>query len=869
MKSSVDLRAVLVRVLVTTVALTATLLLVLLALASANTEFFDRYYSWLYTANVAVAFVFLVVTAALVGLIVVRLRQGKFGTRLLAKIAIFFALVGVLPGGIIYLVSLQFASRSIESWFDVNVETALDSGLALGRGMLDNSLSDLQAKGRTMADQLASAGESNTTLTLLRLRDQFAIQQAQVISRSVPMSTSTPMLTQQLQLSQPLSLHYTQQPNLRILAEANQTIQPPRVDELPNQQMLAVVASGKVYAATEGDIDAVSEKGVLRMRVLMRIPYYQHQAQGDERYLQLIQPVSPSLARNAEAVQRAYREYQEKALGRTGLRKMYIGTLTLALFLATFIGIMLALVLGNQLARPLFLLARGTEEVARGDYTPKREIKSNDELGFLTQMFNAMTRQLSEAQGAVEANRLALEESKAYLESILANLTAGVFVFDWQFRLTTANPGADRIFRKPFQEQLRKTLFEIEGLSDFGIMVRKAFADREAADRVAVERDDGHHGHDGDTAMRDADAPPLQAGEVDGLTPDATAAALSMAAGTDRPRVGMDPRGPVGHWQQQFAIPVAGESEPLTLLVRGTRLLSALGNAATAGYVVVFDDISDVISAQRSVAWGEVARRLAHEIKNPLTPIQLSAERLQMKLSPKLEQADADVLKRGATTIVNQVAAMKRMVDDFREYARTPPAVLQPLQLNDLVAEVMTLYGVDDGKGTIAVSLEQLPAIKGDATQLRQVIHNLLQNAQDAVADVTRPQVTIETRPVEYGDADEDGKRRMAVRLAVSDNGPGFPARILTRAFEPYVTTKAKGTGLGLAMVKKIVDEHGGRIDIRNRGRMGQDGVAGAQVSILFLQLEDAATDPKHHGQQGSEDGHASQAKAIAHTKVG
>ncbi|KKB64625.1 histidine kinase [Robbsia andropogonis] len=874
MKSSVDLRTLLVRVLVTTVALTATLLLVLLALASANTEFFDRYYSWLYTANVAVAFVFLVVTVALVCLIAVRLRQGKFGTRLLAKIAIFFALVGVLPGGIIYLVSLQFASRSIESWFDVNVETALDSGLALGRGMLDNSLSDLQAKGRTMADQLAAAGESNTTLTLLRLRDQFNIQQAQVISRAVPMST--PMSTQ------PLSLHYVQQPALRILAEANQTIQPPRIDELPNQQMLAVVSSGKVYAATEGDIDAASEKGVLRMRVLMRIPYYQRQTQGDDRYLQLIQPVSPTLARNAEAVQRAYREYQEKSLGRTGLRKMYIGTLTLALFLATFIGIMLALVLGNQLARPLFLLARGTEEVARGDYTPKHEIKSNDELGFLTQMFNAMTRQLSEAQGAVEANRLALEESKAYLESILANLTAGVFVFDWQFRLTTANPGADRIFRKPFQEQLGKTLFEIEGLADFGVMVRKAFADREAADRVAMERETGNDGNhdgsrkdkygdnrdgveiDGHTATAESDADGGQLGG-DHLAQAAAAVAVSMAA-EDRPRVGLDPRGPVGHWQQQFAIPVAGETEPLTLLVRGTRLLSALGNAATAGYVVVFDDISDVISAQRSVAWGEVARRLAHEIKNPLTPIQLSAERLQMKLSPKLDQTDADVLKRGATTIVNQVAAMKRMVDDFREYARTPPAVLQPLQLNDLVAEVMTLYGVDDGKGAITVSLEQLPAIKGDATQLRQVIHNLLQNAQDAVADAPRPQVTIETRPVEYGDADEHGNRRMAVRLAVSDNGPGFPARILTRAFEPYVTTKAKGTGLGLAMVKKIVDEHGGRIDIRNRGRMGQEGVAGAQVSILFLQLDDAASEPRQHG---SEDGHASQAKAIAHTRVG
>ncbi|MGI4862247.1 MAG: ATP-binding protein [Janthinobacterium lividum] len=800
MENSFDLKNFLIRLLVATVAVTAVLLLVLLALASANTEFFDRYYSWLYAANVAVAVIFMLVVASLVGLIVVRLRQGRFGTRLLAKIAIFFALVGVLPGGIIYLVSLQFVSRSIESWFDINVETALDSGLALGRGMLANSLTDLESKGRTMADQLAAAGESNTTLTLLRLRDQFGIQQAAVLSRS--------------------TLHHSMQPNTTILAQAQAQTSSSfaqQSSDLPTGRMFAA-ATERGYASTEGELDG-GDKGTLRMRVLIRIPYYDgQQLQGDDRFLQLLQPVSPNLARNAEAVQQAYREYQEKSLGRTGLRKMYIGTLTLALFLATFIGIMLALVLGNQLARPLFLLARGTEEVARGDYTPKREIKTNDELGFLTQMFNAMTRQLSEARGAVEANRLALEQSKAYLESILANLTAGVFVFDWQFKLTTANPGADRIFRQPFQDQLNRPLSEIEGLSDFAQMVRKAFADRDAASR-----------HRPEGGARDA----------------------------------VDLRGPEGHWQQQFAVPVAGETEPLTLLVRGTRLVSALGNEATAGYVVVFDDISDVISVQRSVAWGEVARRLAHEIKNPLTPIQLSAERLQMKLSPKLAQADADFLKRGATTIVNQVAAMKRMVDDFREYARTPPAVMQNLQLNDLVAEVLTLYGVEDGKSAMSVELEPLPVICGDATQLRQVIHNLLQNAQDAVAEVAQPQVSVETRSVEYGDRDENGHRRVAVRLSISDNGPGFPTRILTRAFEPYVTTKAKGTGLGLAMVKKIVDEHSGRIDLRNRSRQGLEGVAGAQVSILFMHLaEDEGRNEV--GDEGSRKG-----EAIAQTRVG
>jgi nitrogen fixation/metabolism regulation signal transduction histidine kinase len=780
------MKSFVVRLLVSTVAVTAVLLLVMLALASANTEFFDRYYGWLYAANVAVAIVFMLIVISLIVIIITRVRQGRFGTRLLAKLAFIFALVGVVPGAIIYIVSYQFVSRSIESWFDVNVETALTSGLTLGRGMLENSLADYKNRGRQMSDQLASADPSSLTLALLRMRDQYNVQDAVVFERPRDQYNREDLNAGggSLRVS-----------GLRTVAQASGNYYALLPTNEPTNAMLKA-AQDHPYGTIEGEIDGDPKsngpKGALRLRVVTKIPdpttttEFQHV----DRYLQIEQPVSQELARNADAVQRAYREYQEKRLGRTGLRKMYIGTLTLALFLATFIAMMLALALGNQLARPLFLLAQGTKEVAEGDYTPKREINSRDELGFLTQSFNAMTRQLSEARQAVENNRIALEHSKAYLESILANLTAGVFVFDRQFRLTTANRGAERIFRQPFKALLNQPLDLIGALAEFGAMVKKAFAERDAA-----------------------------------------------AVGSDRPI------GDRGHWQQQVAVTVPGENEPLTLLVRGTQLLAATDgeeDAETTGYVVVFDDISDVISAQRSVAWGEVARRLAHEIKNPLTPIQLSAERLQMKLSDKLAAPDAEVLKRASTTIVNQVQAMKQMVDDFREYARTPPAVLGNLQLNELVAEVLTLYGIEDGKTPIKVDLTKLPVIRGDATQIRQVIHNLLQNAQDAVADVAEPRVLLETRTVEYGEPDASGHARVAVRLTVSDNGSGFPARILSRAFEPYVTTKAKGTGLGLATVKKIVDEHGARIDIRNRSKSA-DVVEGAQISILFLQLADDA----------------------------
>ncbi|HSB49107.1 MAG TPA: ATP-binding protein, partial [Burkholderiales bacterium] len=220
---------------------------------------------------------------------------------------------------------------------------------------------------------------------------------------------------------------------------------------------------------------------------------------------------------------------------------------------------------------------------------------------------------------------------------------------------------------------------------------------------------------------------------------------------------------------------------------------------------VVFDDITHLAEAQRAEAWAEVARRLAHEIRNPLTPIQLSAERLRAKLEGKLAQADAEVLARSTQTIVNQVAALKYMVDAFSQYARTPEPTVRELDLSALTREVLTLYESSLG-GAVRLELAAgLPPVLGDAAQLRQVIHNLLQNSQDALSDTPEPRVTVATAAA--GEI---------VRLTVTDNGCGVPEHVMRRAFEPYVTTKPRGTGLGLAIVKKIVEEHGGTAAIAN-----------------------------------------------------
>jgi nitrogen fixation/metabolism regulation signal transduction histidine kinase len=439
--------------------------------------------------------------------------------------------------------------------------------------------------------------------------------------------------------------------------------------------------------------------------------------------------------------------------------------------------------IASDLAQPLLLLAEGTRAVAEGDLSPRPIVATSDELGTLTQSFNTMTRQLSDARSAVERNRAALQNAKAHLESVLANMSAGVMVLDHEFHLISFNDSVERILQLAGGTMIGRKLDEVEGMQEFGAAVVAAFAAQSA----------------------------------------------QSAAGRNVQRV---------HWQRQIEVPRRSASlddNDLTLLTRGSRLPIEGGS----GYLVVFDDISDVISAQRSIAWGEVARRLAHEIKNPLTPIQLSAERLQMKLEGKLEGADAALLNKGTATIVNQVAAMKRMVDDFRDYARTPPAVLQPLDLNALVEEILHLYVSGEGDDIIHPQLAPgLPLVMGDATQLRQVIHNLLQNAQDAMAELPEgaPQARIDvvSEAIHYQGA--DGGTRTAVRLAIIDNGPGFAPKILARAFEPYVTSKARGTGLGLAMVKKIIDEHGGRIDIQNH----VDG-SGASVLILLLKLAPAS----------------------------
>ncbi len=712
-------------------------LLFLLTLATKNRALYEQNFAWLVAVNATVAGVLLLVILWFAVRLGLRWRRGRFGSRLLVKLAAIFALVGLLPGLLIYTVSYQFVSRSIESWFDVRVESALTAGLNLGRTMLDTMTADLSSKTRLAAAGLSGMPDASAVLTLERLREQLSASDIVLWSAAGQALASSGASRFDLNPARPSAAL------LRSVREARVMAQIEGLEE-----------------GSDGALEAARAAGEARIKVLALVNASSLGFNSEPRFLQVIVPMPPALVADALAVQLANREYQERALAREGLRSMYIGTLTLALFLAVFGAVLLAVLLGNQLVRPLLVLAEGMREVALGNLAPKPALTARDELAGLTRSFAHMTQDLADARSAVQASMEQVDAARSNLQTILDNLTAGVVVLDEQGRLLSVNPGAARILRTPLALHMGKPLAEVPGLETFATGVLQQF-ERFLSDQTP---------HEG------------------------------------------------GHWQQSFELSANGTTpfdEGITLIARGALL-------PQNEQLLVFDDVSEMVSAQRAKAWGEVARRLAHEIKNPLTPIQLSAERLAMKLTGKVAVPEQAILDKSVRTIVDQVDAMKRLVNEFRDYARLPAAVLAPTDLNALVRDFMGLY--DNATVPVRVELcEPCPPVLADAQQVRQLLHNLVQNAQDAMADQPDAEVLLRTR------SSESGQR---VRLSIVDQGPGFAEHILKRAFEPYVTTKVKGTGLGLAVVKKIMEEHGGRVDLSNRLLDGK--VIGAQVSLSF-----------------------------------
>ena len=692
------------RYLIAIAALVGALLLFLLSKASSSSEFIS---GSSYTIVLILSGFFILSLIAIIANQIKKLfrniKKDVMGSRLSMRLVISFTLMAVIPGLIVYLVSVNFLTRSIESWFNVKVESALDGGLKLGQKALDIMLTDLELKAERMALSLSSLPATSQYAALSDLREKTGVQDATIISdqgKIIAVSSNDaesflPALPTLIQLKQ---------------------------------------AENNIY----GKIEPITNKG-LYLRVLA--PINGTSVSNERLILQILQPVPNSLSTLAESVQDVFQDYQKLSYSRDSLKLIFSITLTLVLMLAILTAVAIGFLLSRKLSEPLALLAEGTKKIAKGNFKTMLPEKGKDELGVLVRSFNSMTRQLDQATQTSENNQIRLESARSYLETVLAHLSSGVIVINDAMEIKSFNIAASKILQVDLSKNKDQLLTSISNknklLKDFVVSIQEEIK----------------------TSNRK-------------MQPEII---------------------------KQFEIRYEKNNQVLSLQI------TTLPQNKVNNYVLMIDDITMMIQAQRNAAWSEVARRLAHEIKNPLTPIQLSAERIKHKLGSKLNKNDTEILDKAVSTIVNQVDAMKTMVNEFSEYARAPKLNLESTDINETIIEISHLFENSGIKITTNL-LKGLPKIKVDANMMRQVLINLIQNAQDAmVSNTKKPSIKINTN-----------KYKNYLVLSIEDNGPGFSEDILKKAFEPYVTTKSHGTGLGLAIVKKIIEEHEGIIVVEN-----------------------------------------------------
>ena len=498
----------------------------------------------------------------------------------------------------------------------------------------------------------------------------------------------------------------------------------------------------------------------------------------DGRILQLLYPITPRINQLAENVQKAFSAVRSLTVLRLPLKYSFILTLSLILLLSILTSIWAAFFAARRMVAPISDLVEGTRAVAAGNYEKRLPLPGKDELGFLVRSFNEMTQKISMAQESARISQQEAEAQHGYLETILGNLSSGVITLDTHNFLQTSNHAANQILSASL------TPFIGNFLDD------------------ALEENQ-HLQH-----FVDAIYPHLEAKEK--------------------------------QWQEEVILFIGGSRK--ILICRGTRLTTSINNENNEnGNIIVFDDVTELVKAQRNAAWGEVARRLAHEIKNPLTPIQLSAERIRHKYLDKMDKKEADILDRSTHTIVQQVETLKEMVKAFSDYARMPTLQLDTINLNQIINEVLDLYLSPDNETLYSVTLDPSnPSIEADIGRLRQLLHNLIKNALEAnqenhsqsQRELKDDKIYITTRC-----AEEHACRY--VELIITDTGPGIAENMFDQLFEPYVTTKPKGSGLGLAIVKKIVEEHGGMIFAENAENRGASIIIRLPVkksTSLFLE---------------------------------
>ncbi|MEZ5500932.1 MAG: ATP-binding protein [Steroidobacteraceae bacterium] len=678
--------------------------LLALAKSAQNSAQFSRWQPWILLVNV-LALVMLVVLLSRKLLQLLRdYRNQVPGSRLtLRTVGVFSGLV-VAPLLVVYLFSLEFLNRGIDSWFRVEIRQGLNDAVVLSRAALDLRIREHVERTERLAADLGTIAESRMPSVIDTERRNDSALEIAVYG-----------------------------PQDRLLAISGAALDV--IPERPAREIVRQVGGGQTYVSLEP-----AAKGQYVIRTAAPIP---GATPNSSRYVLVVHEVPAQLAALTDAVQSSYSQYGDLAALREPLKNIFRLTLTLVLLVAMLAAIYGAIESARRLVRPVQDLIAGTRAVGKGDFATRLPLPSRDEMGFLVHSFNDMTKRLRRARAEADRNQQQLERQRAGLAVILARLSSGVIVIDKELRLRVANDAAGAILGVDLTAAVGLPLAELRaGSARLEQLVAALLA------HFAADRDE---------------------------------------------------------WREQLELD--GEAGARVLMCTCTRL--PRDSEEEPGYVVVFDDLTALLNAQRDAAWGEVARRLAHEIKNPLTPIQLSAERMRRRLMQHMQAEDADVLERGTRTIIQQVDTMKQMVNAFSEYARAPETKLSRFDFDELVREVAELYQTQDPAIAIVTELAGVLWIEADRGRLRQVLNNLLTNAVESLSGVAGARIEISTSRIQRNE-------RAYVRILIRDNGPGIARELLGRVFDPYVTSKPKGTGLGLAIVKKTVEEHGGSISADN-----------------------------------------------------
>jgi len=653
-------------------------------------------YSWLLLGNSLGSVILFVLIGFNVYSLAKELKKREAGSRLTTRMISLFVLLSIAPAAIVFYFSVQFLQQGIDSWFNVEIDRAMEDALELSEVSLEERMRLHLKQSRQLALEVRGKSRTLISLEMVGLREQVGAMEIALFSQ-------------------------------RGHVIASSSLDPSDIlPDIPDEHIwIQARQNSEFYGLSNTDEDE------LLIQVIVTVD--------DEplRYLQVLFPVPVRIADLADSIDFAFVRYQEMTFLRDSLKTSFLIVLSLVLLLSLLAAIWVAFISIRHIVAPVKELVKGTQAVARGDYKQPLSVTSQDDLGFLVKSFNDMMRRIAWSQDETSAASMEVEHQRAYLETVLSNLTAGVVSFDSAYKIRTANQAAYRILHVPVSHFIGRDLADIA--QEHSELVQLLSTIQEIVEKA----DDS--------------------------------------------------------WQRRFVF--FGESGRQELLCRGTPLFSSAGERM--GSIVVFDDVTDLIQAQKNAAWGEVAKRLAHEIKNPLTPIQLAAERLQHKLASELSEQSASVLQRSTQMIVQQVEAMKRMVDDFSEYARPSKKQVKTIDLNKLLNEVLAFYTADIKIKTVFNFAEIM--IEADPVSIRQVIHNLVKNAQEAMEGEGQGEIEIKLDKVLRNDI-------VYAELAIYDVGCGLNEEQMETIFEPYVTTKVKGTGLGLAIVKKIIEEHGGVI---------------------------------------------------------